>query len=88
MIQFGRLIGVLATALIAHSAQARGVELQAFATDETRTTSFAVLAALPIAGQSSPTPPVMVEMREWAFTPPLAEGQTAAEVVEDRKSVV
>lgn len=83
MIKYGRLIGLLASALIAHSAQAHGVQLQAFAKDEPENKPFAVLGArASTANQSPPLQQVIAQMREWAFPRPLAEGTIVPEVVE------
>lgn len=82
MIKYSRLIGLLASALISHSAQAHGF-LQAFAKDEPSNKPFLVLEArATTANQSPPPQQVIAQMREWAFPPQLAEGSKVPEVVE------
>jgi membrane-bound lytic murein transglycosylase B len=83
MIKYGRLIGPLASALIVHSAQAHGVQLQAFAKHEPGNKPFLVLGArVTTANQSPPPQPVIAQMREWAFPSPLVEESKVPEVVE------
>lgn len=83
MIKYGRLIGLLASALFAHSVQAHRVQLQAFAKDEPGNKPFAVLGArATTANQSPPPQQVIAQMREWAFPLALPERSKMPEVVE------